>query len=58
MDPVQKGGPWTRSKRGVHGPGPKGGSTDPGSMFCPLPFLLLLASKQSFELSRLKWELF
>ena len=31
------GGPWTRSMKGVHGPGPKRGSMDQGSMFCPLP---------------------
>ena len=31
------GGPWTRSLKGVHGPGPKRGSMDQGSMFCPLP---------------------
>ena len=24
--------------KGVHGPGPKRGSMDQGSMFCPLPF--------------------
>ena len=33
------GGPWTRSMKGVHGPGQKRGSMDQGSMFCPLPFL-------------------
>ena len=27
------GGPWTRSMKVVHGPGPKW-----GSMFCPRPF--------------------
>ena len=39
MDPVQRGGPWTRSMKGVPGPGPKRGSMDQGSMFCPLPKL-------------------
>ena len=31
------GGPWTRSMKRVHEPGPKRGSMDQGSMFCPLP---------------------
>ena len=31
------GGPWTRSIKVVHGPGPKRGSMDPWSMFCPHP---------------------
>ena len=31
------GGPWTRSMKVVHGPGPKRGSMDPWSMFCPHP---------------------
>ena len=31
------GGPWTRSMKVVHGPGPKWGSMDPWSMFCPYP---------------------
>ena len=31
------GGPWTRSMKVVHGPGPKWGSMDPWSMFCPHP---------------------
>ena len=31
------GGPWTRSMKEVHGPGPKRGSMDPWSMFCPHP---------------------
>ena len=30
--------PWTRSIIVVCGPGPKRGSTDPQSMFCPHPF--------------------
>ena len=30
--------PWTRSMKMVHGPGPKRGSMDPWSMFCPHPF--------------------
>ena len=30
-----KGGPWTRSMKVVHGPGPKWGSMDPWVMFCP-----------------------
>ena len=29
MDRVQIGGPWTRSKEVVHGPGPKRWSIDP-----------------------------
>ena len=29
MDPVQRGGPWTRSKEVVHGPSPKRWSMDP-----------------------------
>ena len=29
------GAPWTRSMKVVHGPGPKWGSMDPWSMFCP-----------------------
>ena len=37
MDPVHGEGPWTWSMKGVHGPGPKRGSMDQGSMFCPLP---------------------
>ena len=32
-----KGGPWTRSMKVVHGPGPKWGSMDPWSVFCPHP---------------------
>ena len=31
------GGPWTGSMKVVHGPGPKWGSMDPWSMFCPHP---------------------
>ena len=31
------GGPWTRSIKVVHGPGPKRGSMDHWSMFCPHP---------------------
>ena len=31
------GGPWTRSMKVVHGPGPKRGSMDPWSLFCPHP---------------------
>ena len=31
------GGPRTRSMKVVHGPGPKWGSMDPWSMFCPHP---------------------
>ena len=31
------GGPWTWSMKVVHGPGPKRGSMDPWSMFCPHP---------------------
>ena len=31
------GGPWTWSMKVVHGPGPKWGSMDPWSMFCPHP---------------------
>ena len=34
------GGPWTRSMKVVHRPGPKWGSMDPWSMFCPHPFEL------------------
>ena len=30
-------GPWTRSMKVVHGPGPRWGSMDPWSMFCPHP---------------------
>ena len=45
MDPVHGGGPWTWSMKGVHGPGPKRGSMDQGSMFCPLPFTLALIIK-------------
>ena len=40
MDPVHGEGPWTWSMKGVHGPGPKRGSMDQGSMFCPLPYLM------------------
>ena len=32
-----RGGPWTWSMKVVHGPGPKWGSMDPWSMFCPHP---------------------
>ena len=32
------GGPWTRSMKVVHGPGPRRGSMDPWSMLCPHPF--------------------
>ena len=32
------GGPWARSMKVVHGPGPKWGSMDPWSVFCPHPF--------------------
>ena len=39
------GGPWTRSIKVVHGPGPKWGSMDPWSMFCPHPFLTRLAEQ-------------
>ena len=41
------GGPWTRSMKVVHGPGPKWGSMDQGSMFCPQPAAtaLLIAVK-------------
>ena len=35
MDPVHESGPWTRSMKVVHGPGPKWGSKDPWSIFCP-----------------------
>ena len=35
MDLVHESGPWTRSMKEVHGPGPKRGSMDPWSMFCP-----------------------
>ena len=31
------GSPWTRSRKVVHGPGPKKGSMDLWSMFCPHP---------------------
>ena len=31
------GGPWTQSMKVVHGPGPKWGSMDPWSTFCPHP---------------------
>ena len=31
------GGPWTHSMKVVHGPGPRWGSMDPWSMFCPHP---------------------
>ena len=31
------GGPWTGSMKMVHRPGPKWGSMDPWSMFCPHP---------------------
>ena len=31
------GGPRTWSMKVVHGPGPKRGSMDPWSMFCPHP---------------------
>ena len=36
------GGPWTRSIKVVHGPGPRWGSMDPWSMFCPHPFSLFI----------------
>ena len=39
------GGPWTRSMKVVHGPGPKWGSMDPWSMFCPHPFKATLPQK-------------
>ena len=35
------GGPWTRSMKVVHGPGPKWGSMDPWSMFCPHPVIVI-----------------
>ena len=35
--PVMTGGPRTRSMKVVHGPGPKWGSMDLWSMFCPHP---------------------
>ena len=34
---VKIGGPWTRSMKVVHGPGPQRGSMDQGSMFCTFP---------------------
>ena len=37
------GGPWTWSMKVVHGPGPKWGSMDPWSMFCPHPQLTALS---------------
>ena len=37
MDPVRDRGPWTQSIKVVHGPGPRWGSMDPWSMFCPHP---------------------
>ena len=36
------GGPWTRSIKVVHGPGPRWGSMDPWFMFCPHPFSLFI----------------
>ena len=36
--------------KGVHGPGPKRGSMDQGSMFCPLP--LICAISQRVALNR------
>ena len=37
------GGPWTQSMKVVHGPGPKWGSMDPWSTFCPHPFTSVLS---------------
>ena len=64
---VKIGGPWTRSMIGgsmdpvfilkdpVHGPGPRKGSMDQGSMFCTFPqrppVLLNLTVLQTFRLS-------
>ena len=47
------GGPWTRSMKVVHGPGPNGGwSMDPWSMFCPHPEDLV--SKEGTKIYHLK----
>ena len=60
MDLVHDRGPWTRSMKVVHGPGPKRGSMDPWSMFCPHPLLRTSAKKQStcFGSNRLGFMLF
>ena len=36
------GGPWTQSMKVVHGPGPKWGSMDPWSTFCPHPDVMAM----------------
>ena len=42
------GGPWTRSMKVVHGPGPKCGSLDQGSMFCPHPHEINVLNRIGF----------
>ena len=55
---IKIGGPWTRSMKGVHGPGPyfdgpgpQRGSMDQGSMFCTFPVYInnLLINKLYYE---------
>ena len=45
MDPVHGGGPWTRSMKGVHGPGPKRGSMDQGPCFVLSRFAMLIRAE-------------
>ena len=57
MDPVYEGGPWTRSKEGVHGPGvhvlssPDGTShTSPELVFRDLPNQLTVSRNQELQI--------
>ena len=45
------GGPWTRSMKVVHGPGPKRGSMDPWSMYCPHPSKLVVHPFKTFSVN-------
>ena len=45
---VKIGGPWTRSMKVVHGPGPQRGSMDQGSMFCAFPFKTLVSQNTDY----------
>ena len=51
------GGPWTRSMKVVHGPGPKWGSMDPWSMFCPHPLVVSYRMMKNIRISEILLEL-
>ena len=51
------GGPWTRSMKVVHGPGPKWGSMDPWSMFCPHPLVVSYRMMKTIRISEILLEL-